>query len=352
MISVSLCIVGTSIVVCKIGLSNTSLLSLLNKSDCPRLDSFPGNARVRGNGSTFGSCAEFSCESGHTLFGERKICCSENGTWNSTKATCFRGNVGVLDALPFSFQNYFLQSFIFRRCCRYSSSFPDCPISSPTNGRVQGSDSTFGSCVQFSCNDGHTLFGCLSLFLSSFSKELFSRSTFHECWSSSFFPDCSIVDSSLTNGRVQGTDSTFGSCVQFSCNDGHTLFGERTICCSDNGTWNATKPTCVKGVLPYFRVIFSKELFGRSTFHECWSSSFFPDCPIFDSSPTNGRVQGSDSTFGSCVQFSCYDGHTLFGERTICCSDNGTWNATKPTCFKGTKSVTRWSPLLLSSLVQ
>ena len=88
-------------------------------------------------------------------------------------------------------------------------------------------------------------------------------------------------------------------------------------------------------VSPCFWVLFSRELFSRSTFHECWSSCFFPDCPIVDSSPMNGRVHGSDSTFGSCVQFSCNEGHTLFGDRTICCSENGTWNATKPTCFNG-----------------
>ena len=51
----------------------------------------------------------------------------------------------------------------------------------------------------------------------------------------------------LKNGRVQGNDSSFGSCLTFSCDPGHTLVGDEEICCIEEGVWNGTVPECITG---------------------------------------------------------------------------------------------------------
>ena len=343
--------------------------------DCPIVDSSPMNGRVQSRDSTFGSCVQFSCNDGHTLFGDQTICCSDNGTWNATKPTCFKGNKNVARRF-FPISEFFIRKncSVARRFINVADPLPPLqivqsltPLSRTAEFRaaIQPLAPVYSSAVMTDTPSLETeqsavaktapgmqpsqhvsvvirvLLDVCPCFWVLFSRERFSRSTFNKCWSSCFFPDCPIVDSSPMNGRVHGSDSTFGSCVQFSCNDGHTLFGDRTICCSENGTWNTTKPTCFKGnksVTRWSSLLLSSLVECNSVawiLDQCWHSSSFPDCPIVDSSLTNGRVQGSDSTFGSCVQFSCNDGHTLFGDRTICCSENGTWNATKPTCFSG-----------------
>lgn len=51
------------------------------------------------------------------------------------------------------------------------------------------------------------------------------------------------------NGRIGGTSLsqrrlTVGALVTFSCNDGHTLVGESSIICTENGFWSHSPPFC------------------------------------------------------------------------------------------------------------
>jgi len=51
------------------------------------------------------------------------------------------------------------------------------------------------------------------------------------------------------NGRIGGTSLsqrrlTVGALVTFSCNDGHSLVGESSIICTENGQWSHSPPFC------------------------------------------------------------------------------------------------------------
>ena len=47
-----------------------------------------------------------------------------------------------------------------------------------------------------------------------------------------------------TNGQKQGDVFTFGSTVNFTCNDGFIMNGESSITCLANRRWSALPPTC------------------------------------------------------------------------------------------------------------
>ena len=53
--------------------------------------------------------------------------------------------------------------------------------------------------------------------------------------------------SNLNNGRVEGSGSVYRSTYRFMCNDGYVLVGNDVVTCIENGTWNGTKPRCLKG---------------------------------------------------------------------------------------------------------
>jgi len=51
----------------------------------------------------------------------------------------------------------------------------------------------------------------------------------------------------LSNGVVVGDGSVYRSTYYFACNDGYVLDGHAIVSCTENGTWNGTTPSCLKG---------------------------------------------------------------------------------------------------------
>ena len=62
-------------------------------------------------------------------------------------------------------------------------------------------------------------------------------------------PDCPALPSSVPNGFGNGTGSVDGSYYHFRCNEGYSLVGRNTLYCSDEGKWNGSVPTCLRGNL-------------------------------------------------------------------------------------------------------
>lgn len=63
--------------------------------------------------------------------------------------------------------------------------------------------------------------------------------------------ECPLVrHSNLTNGHVEGNGRLYRATYRFTCNNGYVLFGHDTISCIENGTWNGTKPSCLRGKKP------------------------------------------------------------------------------------------------------
>uniref|UniRef100_A0A5F8GLG9 Complement factor H-like n=1 Tax=Monodelphis domestica TaxID=13616 RepID=A0A5F8GLG9_MONDO len=100
----------------------------------------------------------------------------------------------------------------------------------------------FGAKVVYKCNEGY---------------QLVSPFNFRVCeadgWSNDV-PFCEVIKCSAVatpeNGRIVTSsldlnqEFTFGQVIQFSCNPGFALNGDRKIHCSTDGDWSAQVPTC------------------------------------------------------------------------------------------------------------
>ena len=72
------------------------------------------------------------------------------------------------------------------------------------------------------------------------------------------------------------------------------------------------------------------------------------ECPLLPSSIKHGYVNGSGSVQGSLYRFICKHGYSLVGENNLYCTAEGRWNASIPSCLKGTQRL--WSLIMYSKI--
>ena len=63
-----------------------------------------------------------------------------------------------------------------------------------------------------------------------------------------FLLECPQLPSSIPNGRANGTGSLHGALFVYSCLQGYSLIGQKTLLCTEDGNWNASVPKCLKGI--------------------------------------------------------------------------------------------------------
>jgi hypothetical protein len=176
-----------------------------------------------------------------------------------------------------------------------SVALPSCPaLTNPDNGAVSASTATSGSTAAYSCDPGYSLSGRTTLTCQS-----------DGTWDGTP-PSCTIVDcgglTDPSNGLVSAATTTYGSTADYTCNPGYGLSGTSPRTCQADGTWSGTAPTCSPA-----------------------------DCPTV-SSPSNGFVGTTGTTFGATANYSCQTGYVLLGTATRTCQADGTWSGTTPTC--------------------
>ncbi|MGH0179750.1 UNVERIFIED_CONTAM: hypothetical protein FKN15_016395 [Acipenser sinensis] len=176
----------------------------------------------------------------------------------------------------------------------------------PGNGTFYSNQYTFGSKIQYQCNEGYRL-------------EISSAAT-TVCqedgrWSNKGIPPlcipmrCPNIEAMLSEHVVwhviSGSSNEYGAQVLLSCSPGYYLEGRRTIQCLANGTWRGSEeqPTC--------KMISCGEL----------------------SSPPNGNRIGTLTTYGATAIFTCNTGYTLTGSHVRECQDNGLWSGTDTRCL-------------------
>ena len=64
----------------------------------------------------------------------------------------------------------------------------------------------------------------------------------------SFLKECPVRLWHLKNGRFHGNGSVYLSTYHFLCNGGYVLVGDSTVTCTADGSWNGTKPVCLRGI--------------------------------------------------------------------------------------------------------
>ena len=57
-----------------------------------------------------------------------------------------------------------------------------------------------------------------------------------------------MLPSLLANGFIHGSGSLEGAQYNFSCKQGYSLIGAKTVVCTDAGEWNGSLPTCLIGI--------------------------------------------------------------------------------------------------------
>ena len=77
--------------------------------------------------------------------------------------------------------------------------------------------------------------------------------------------ECPSLAAGIENGYKHGRGSVEGSLVWFSCANGYSLEGNKYLYCDENGQWNGTTPSCLKGKLSmfFFRFKFDDDMHKR-----------------------------------------------------------------------------------------
>ena len=220
------------------------------------------------DGSTeYGSEAQYSCtEEGCVLVGDKSRFCSENGTWNGTEPTCQLLECNEPDSID--------------------------------NGQWDGDSLTYGSSIYYTCDTGYTLTG----------GDFIITCGANMTWNYTETPVCNPVTCSDPGTPINGNRSEdefiYQSVIRFNCDLGYELFGNDSIECLANSTWDNSLPLCEPV--------------------SCGNPG----------SPQDGYQSSGNSsyTFNSSVEFSCNEGFTLSYQLIITCLENGNWSNDIPNC--------------------
>uniref|UniRef100_A0A8C9L9W8 CUB and Sushi multiple domains 2 n=1 Tax=Pavo cristatus TaxID=9049 RepID=A0A8C9L9W8_PAVCR len=303
----------------------------------------PANGLTQGTQFNLNDVAKFVCNTGYRLEGAAQSQCLANGQWSSTLPACrvvnctdpghlensirqvqpsgpHRFSFGTTVSYQCSHGYYLLGTHVLT--CQgdgtWDRALPQCLLvscghpGSPPHAQISGDKYTVGSVVRYSCLGKRALIGN-----STRMCQLDGR------WSGSL-PHCSGTAPALipahheihqvincgdpgvpANGIRLGSDFTYNRTVVFQCMPGYMMESDRasSLMCTKDRTWNGTKPAC-KAII-------------------CKSPQAIP----------NGKVVGSDFSWGSSVSYACLEGYQLSLPAVLTCEGNGTWSGEIPQCF-------------------
>lgn len=172
------------------------------------------------------------------------------------------------------------------------------------NGYVNGETITFGSQIEFSCQEGFILVGS-----STSSCEVRGKGV---AWSNPF-PECVIVKCGpppdISNGKHSGTEDfyPYNHGISYTCDPGFRLVGSPFIGCTVvNKTvpvWSSSPPTCEKIICSQPNILHGVIVSGYKATY----------------------------THRDSVRLACLNGTVLRGRHVIECQGNGNWSSL-PTC--------------------
>ncbi|KAM6428144.1 CUB and sushi domain-containing protein 2 isoform 3-T4 [Liasis olivaceus] len=288
----------------------------------------PPYAQILGDVHTVGAVVRYSCQEGRSLIGNSTRMCQLDGRWSGSLPHCSgsihglcgdpgipshgirhgENELSVNSTVWFSCEpGYTLRGSLQRMCQAngsWSGTQPECEVIScgnpgtPSNARVIFNDGlVFSSSIIYKCRDGYYSTGVLS-----------RHCTVNGTWTGTT-PECTVINCGdpgvPANGIRVGNDFIYNKTVTFQCTPGYMMESERasTLTCTKDRTWNGTKPVC-KAII-------------------CKSPQIIP----------NGRVMGSDFSWGSSVSYACLEGYQLSLSAVLTCEGNGSWSGELPQCF-------------------
>ncbi|XP_055359949.1 sushi, von Willebrand factor type A, EGF and pentraxin domain-containing protein 1 isoform X5 [Betta splendens] len=267
-----------------------------------------------------GTLIEYRCHKGYDLTSHTRLVCQEDGAWNGTAPSCVPAEC---ETPP-----------------------------SPDHGWVNVTDTSLGSMVRYTCEEGYELDG-----------EAVRQCVSGRLWSNDA-PIChpfSCGDpGTVANGTTSGGTFVYPEVLHFACNPGFVLRGSDTIACQANGKWTGQKPQCepvscgppnVPGDITFKGETYTYNnevdlscqpgflLQGKSV-SVCqadgtWSHESLTCVPAQCKKPPpipNGRVLGSEFDFNSKLKYVCDEGYKLIGSSISVCQSDGLWDKPAPRC--------------------
>ncbi|XP_077500331.1 sushi, von Willebrand factor type A, EGF and pentraxin domain-containing protein 1-like isoform X2 [Amblyomma americanum] len=276
------------------------------------------NGRITGSSRTLGSTVEVSCARGFELRGASRRSCHTAALWTPPKTpVCEPSDCAEPRAGPQALLSY--------------------------------TDTALGSRVHFSCEEGYVLRGSDSAVCS-----------WGRLWTPAV-PSCAPVDCGppppLEDGQaVEVGGTTYQSVAKYACRTGFRLLGSGQQTCAPNGTWTGDIISCdviscpTPEDVPHATAAYASTSFGSSVEYRCdqwfelhgpqqrtclangtWSDSA-PRClPTSCTVPRpikHGRVHSTPSF----SLFACEQGFRLVGPKALRCRADGTWSGELPEC--------------------
>ena len=243
---------------------NWSLIHSCNIIDCGSYNA-PNQGYVTdvNHATVFETEINIMCVEGYTLSENIPITCQANGLW-STSPTC---------------------------------DIVDCGIPQVSNGILNASETAFNTVVSVDCEIGYNLIGTANIACQS-----------NGTWTE--LPECRTVSCGLISvSNFETAETTYGTVygdhVNITCDTGYLIYGQGSalFVCGDDGSWN-------------------KSL-------NCQPR----DCEQFEV-PANSLTSSTGSSgykFGDVVNFDCDSGYILFGNASVGCQVDGSWEL--PRCI-------------------
>nr|XP_046184667.1 sushi, von Willebrand factor type A, EGF and pentraxin domain-containing protein 1-like isoform X3 [Oncorhynchus gorbuscha] len=261
-----------------------------------------------------GTVIVYRCHKGYELTAPTTLVCLEDGGWNGTAPMCVpaeceepsspdHGSVNITDTTLGSLvkysceQGYELEGESVRQCVagrQWSDVPPVCrPISCDDPGNIDNGSNHVDSflylgVLHYECNSGFNLRGG-----DTRTCQADARWDGEKPWCEPILCGSPVVPSDVT---VKGKEYTFSKQVELSCRAGLLLQGPSVSVCQADGTWSQGSPECRPANC------------GRPT------------------SIQNGQVLGSDFGYGHEVWYKCEEGYSLSGGNpTRLCRGDGLW---------------------------
>ncbi|XP_065845158.1 sushi, von Willebrand factor type A, EGF and pentraxin domain-containing protein 1-like isoform X2 [Oscarella lobularis] len=286
--------------------------------------------------TTCGGTATYKCVEGYEMVGSPNVTCSTNGKWGE------------------------LPSCEPVRC--------PSPVGDSTQLQTNSSDFTYSNVIQFSCKSNRRLV------VGSKTSQCLSNGKWSHEPPKCKRPFCifTLPQKTFEDNKNETKIYADGGKVKFSCKEGYKLTGSQTVHCKSNGIsvngyWNSDFPTCKRISCSHPKL--SQKLiwingsrdnyYNDTAFYRC-AEGYIPQipqkfrcglketweavkkqeqCSPVDcekpGDPGNGyhRQLSNNYKFTAEIEYACYYGYELQGEKKASCQSTGNWGPqSPPTC--------------------
>ncbi|XP_073244344.1 sushi, von Willebrand factor type A, EGF and pentraxin domain-containing protein 1-like isoform X3 [Porites lutea] len=296
----------------------------------------PANGFVFGDNLQHHSNVQFWCAKGFVLRGSSIIQCKD-GQWDAPFPVCEAG------PSPDS--------------CRKPPVPPNAVVVPLQTQRQWFNDNER---VYYKCISGYSLSG---FSIRRCNKGVWSRLSFSCNAISCGHPGVPV------HGKINSYVFSYNSSVEYSCNPGYAIVGQKKRVCQANQTWTGSLPRCIRPspdscrkppvppnavVVPlqtqrqwfndnervYYKCISGYSLSGFSI-RRCnkgvWSRLSF-SCNAISCGrpgvPVHGKINSYVFSYNSSVEYSCNPGYTIVGPKKRVCQANQTWTGSLPRCIR------------------